>query len=156
MKRFIISAVSVAILGVGAATARGATTYPGTMCVSNSPAGIKYATGRASNISTAGITLECPVVSFNPNGGVANDSKVFVIDQNFLADVSCRLLLLSSTSTLPSGRIYWASTAGTNPAPQVLHFGALSALTDSTISVACDVPAQYVGYNSAVVAYQIN
>ncbi len=155
MKRFI-SAVAIVIGGLGVATAHAATTYPGTECVSNSPASLNYVRGRVGNVGGAAVGLECPAVSFNPNGGVALGSKVFVIDQNFNSDVSCNLRLQASTSAGPSGSVSTRHSSGTNATPQMLQFAALAPLANSTILVTCNLPGQYLGYASQVVGYQIN
>jgi hypothetical protein len=95
----------------------------------------------------------CPVVK-DIVGGSINRALVRVVDQNFSHNVTCELWTYAADGT--SGRWAERSSSGTNPAPQLLTFGALGTPYAGFSYITCRLPPRYSGVPSKIISYQVD
>jgi len=149
----LVSALAATALVATTALADDGKMYPGTTCVADNDY-VDHAWGRAWNTYTNTNLYECPVIRDEQDYGIAW-GRVWAVDQHPQNgyDVSCSVNSMYSNQlnqyAYQSGR-----TSGSNPAPQAINLGSLSAPQYGYYYMSCNVPGTYGAVDkSAVISY---
>ena len=153
----MLTAVFMAAIGAPPVYAGDSKIYPGTMCVrwsgTNTPT---YEFGAIGNPSSTWLYIDCPAVH-DVLGKNISSGWVGMIDQNYDADIRCRL-----TSVYRSGNAYtfWETpelgSTGSSANPQNISYGGVYSNGSTHYYYSCRIPPAFNGNVSRITSYQVN